>query len=267
MASLVNGAGCEVTAQMDADLYAGIFGDRKIILDVGQLMAAAIIDNNTVRVYDGEIISQGRRIHVNAGEYDDFTIENGTQGAERYDIIGYHIYKSDGNELCEMFVRKDAGEDGSVAEESLRDGADETYISLYKVKLNGLSIESVTALCSVLTSMNNGPYVVETGQNGSRNWIKYSNGEMLQWGKIALNEVEFTGTDGYLKYGSSRVVYFAENFVSDPVVTITMQHPSVAFFPAIEKTEKHGFWFWPYGTKAGSATNVVVNWQATGRWK
>ena len=62
------------------------------------------------------------------------------------------LYRYDGKELCEMFVRKDVGAEGVVEEEILRDGASEAYISLYKVKIEGLTI---TELIPLYTKIQN----------------------------------------------------------------------------------------------------------------
>lgn len=156
MAELGNGAGRTVTAQMDADLLLGLIGEGRFVLNVGKKMTSTIIDNNKVRVYDGLLISKGRWIYIETNTYDDFTIETGTQDATRYDIIGYRLYKKDGAEICEKFVRKNVGETGSVEEESFRDGADEVYISMYKVKIEGLTIKELTPLYEkILTPMMN----------------------------------------------------------------------------------------------------------------
>lgn len=80
MAILLNGDGYQgITAQEDADLYAGLAGSGRLMLNVGRKMECEIIDNNTVRIYDGELISKGRRIHIDAGTWDDFTIPTGSR--------------------------------------------------------------------------------------------------------------------------------------------------------------------------------------------
>ena len=151
MAVLINGNGYSpVTAQQDADLYAGIIGNAATILGVGEKMAATIIDANTVRVADGECVSQGRRIHIDAGEYDDFTIPTGVANTTRYYIIGYRLYSdSNGNELAEKFVRQVASATTVIQEASLRDGATESYVSLYRVTQSGFTIASVTPIATV----------------------------------------------------------------------------------------------------------------------
>ena len=115
-------------------------------------MEAAIIDNNTVRIYDGIVVSKGRDAHILANTYDDFTIETGTQNVTRYDIIGYRFYKSEGKELCESFVRKGVGVSEIIAEEDLREGAEEVFISMYRVKVVGLTITEITPLYAKIQS-------------------------------------------------------------------------------------------------------------------
>ena len=153
---LINGTGNKsVSAQQDADLFSGIFGNTPVVLPVGERCRAEIRDANTVRIYDGEIISQGRRFNQGYGEYQDYTVDNGSQGTVRYDILGFHFYTDEsGNELSEPFVTKGGGENGSIAENSIREGATESYISMYRVKINGLSIESITPLYLVVCTVS-----------------------------------------------------------------------------------------------------------------
>ena len=148
MAVLINGDGYSpVTAQQDADFYAGIFGQRLRVLDIGSKMAASIISPTCVRVADGEAIVQGRRIHNNVGTYDDFEIPVGEQGITKYYIIGYRLFRdTDTKEKAETFVREVASSTATITEDVLRNGATETYISFYRVTKIGFVIDSVTPM-------------------------------------------------------------------------------------------------------------------------
>lgn len=154
MFKLVNGSGAEVNSQQEADLCVGIFGSNSTVLQVGEKCRAEIMSGNVVRVYDGEIISQGRRYNQPYGEYVDFTLDNGNQGEVRYDIIGLKFVRnSEGNEYCETFVRKGIQESGAVEVEDIREGASASYVPLYRVKISGLNIESVEALFSTVNPL------------------------------------------------------------------------------------------------------------------
>ena len=177
MATLINGNGnTPVTAQQDADLFQGIFGGSGVkMLGVGSEMAYTIEDANTITVADGECIdSEGRRIHIDVGYEDTFTIPTGTSGTTAYYIIGYYISTdSSGNETASTFVTKMSSSTATISEGSLRDGDSSKYVSLYRVKQSGLTIASVEALFSSATPLSNIADVIEEtlpfsfGINGS----------------------------------------------------------------------------------------------------
>lgn len=149
MAVLVNGDGFSpVTAQMDADFYAGIWGTNLSVVNIGSNMAASIESATCVRIADGEAIIQGRRIHIDAGSYDDFTIPVGEQGVTRYYVIGYELYRDGENkELCRTFVQQVSSASATVSVGGvLRDGATSIKAAMYRVTKNGVNIGSVTAL-------------------------------------------------------------------------------------------------------------------------
>lgn len=152
MATLVNGNGnVAVYAQQDADLLTGALGASTRIMNVGSKMAYTIEDANTIAVADGVILTkEGRRIQVDVGNVDEFTIPTGSAGVTRYYIIGYHLY-TDGsaNQKCETFVQLMENGSETITENTFRNGASEVYVSLYRVKQIGLNLDTITALLSV----------------------------------------------------------------------------------------------------------------------
>lgn len=115
-------------------------------------MECEIIDNNTVRVYDGELISKGRRIHIDAGTWDDFTIPTGSQGEIKYFTLGYRLYNDGGQQKCEAALKTDSNLP-VYTEYDLRDGSAETYVSLYCIKQEGLNLTNITALYTNISSL------------------------------------------------------------------------------------------------------------------
>lgn len=149
MAVLVNGDGFKpVTAQIDADFYTGLWGNDLSVINVGSNMAASIESATVVRVADGEAIIQGRRIHIDAGSYDEFSIPVGEQGTTKYFVIGYELYRdAENKELCRTFVQEVDSASATVPVGGvLRDGATSIKASMYRVTKNGVNIGSVTAL-------------------------------------------------------------------------------------------------------------------------
>ena len=154
MATLINGNGnTPVTAQQDADFFQGVLGGNFVkMLPVGSQMAYTIEDANTITLADGECVdSEGRRIHIDYGYTDSFTIPTGTSGTTAYYIIGYYISTdSDGNETAEAFVQAMSSATATIDEGSLRDGDSSKYVSLYRVTQTSLTISSVEALFTTI---------------------------------------------------------------------------------------------------------------------
>ncbi len=153
MAILLNGDGYQgITAQEDADLYAGLAGSGRLVLNVGRKMECEIVDNNTVRIYDGELISKGRRIHIDAGTWDDFAIPTGSQGETRYHTLRYRLRNDGGKQVCVAEVDTSTNT-AQTAEADLRDGASESVVSVYRIKQEGLNLTDITALYTNISGL------------------------------------------------------------------------------------------------------------------
>lgn len=149
MAKLINGNGNPaVYAAEDADMLAGIMGNVTTITAVGNEFAATASGANLIEVADGVILTQeGRRIQLDAGITDAFTIPSGTAGTTNYYIIGYRLYESaSGTQECETFVQLMASSTDTIPEETFRGGATEVFVSLYRVEQDGVNLGTITSL-------------------------------------------------------------------------------------------------------------------------
>lgn len=144
-----------VTAEQDADLNAGIIGSGNYVLNIGEKMRAEAVSANQVRIFDGIFMAYGRQCILGDGEYEDVTIENGTPGLVRNDmiVVKYKKDEESGKENVTFAVLK--GETGSVVKDpvpnrqDIRSGAFESEVPMYRVKINGLAIEKIEPLFSI----------------------------------------------------------------------------------------------------------------------
>lgn len=156
MAVLINGNGNEaIYAQQDADWFASIMGNQTAITAIGSKFAATLEDANTIGVADGVIITQeGRRIQLDVNELDLFDIPAGGQGQTNYYIIGYHLVTGDLSEqYCETFVRLMDNDTDTIPEDTFRSGADEVFVSLYRVTQVNLAITDMELLLPEITTV------------------------------------------------------------------------------------------------------------------
>lgn len=157
MAKLINGNGNPaVYANEDSDWFAAIMGNQTSITAIGEQFRADQADANTIEVFDGVIITkEGRRIQLDANQVDLFEIPTGTQGQTNYYIIGYHLYTdTDANQFCEVFVQLMESGSDTIPEDTFRGGADDVYISLYRVTQDGLNIDSIDLLLPTISTIS-----------------------------------------------------------------------------------------------------------------
>lgn len=141
-----------VTAEQQADLQAGIVGSDCYVFPIGEQLRAEAVTSNKVRIFDGVCMAYGRQVQIDEGAYEDVTIENGTAGLFRNDIIIIKYVKDEASGIEGVTFEVLKGQTGETAadptpnEQDIRTGVFESEIPLYRVRLNGLAIEAIEAL-------------------------------------------------------------------------------------------------------------------------
>lgn len=156
MAKLINGNGNPaIYANQDADLIAALAGNTTGIAKVGSEYSYTQEDANTIGLADGVIVTkEGRRIQLDEGQTDLFSIPTGQLNVTNYYIIGYKLtIDAEGRQLCETFVQKMNSSTETITEDTLKGGATEVYVSVYRVTQVGLNINTVTLLLPKLTNV------------------------------------------------------------------------------------------------------------------
>jgi hypothetical protein len=146
-----------VTAADYASLNAAILGEGQYVLNRGSQFATTIISNNSIRVADGDIIMQGRHIRLDEGSHVDLTIQNGTQGTNRNDLIVARYTKNSvtGIEDCNLVVIKGTESSETATDPAYTDGdiinghVLQADMPLYRVSLNGINVNALECLFTV----------------------------------------------------------------------------------------------------------------------
>mgnify|MGYP003289809939 CR=1 FL=1 len=159
---LVTGfAGYEHVTSADQGLFNSyIFGDLEVVLERGNQFAASIISNNIIRVKDGDLLMQGRFARLNDDSYVDLTIDNGTQGYFRNDLIVARYQKDvvTAVETVDLVVIKGENAESDPVDPAhvkgdIKFGKDfQNDIPLWRVSLDGLNVTGLTCLFSTFGS-------------------------------------------------------------------------------------------------------------------
>ena len=148
--------GRAVSPAADGSLYSKIFGSGCYVLSGGNELKAEIQSNNLIKIYDGDLIMQGRHSYIPASDSDNVTINNGSQGMNRKDLIVARYTKdSTGVEYVTLQVVQGTATSGTATAPGYTDGdilkgATAKDFPLYEVSLTGINITEVKKLFKVL---------------------------------------------------------------------------------------------------------------------
>ena len=146
-----------ITGQQDRDINMSVFGSGLYILNIGEKLAATIISANEIQIADGLMIADGCAAEVARGTTESMAIENGAQGMRRIDLIVARYTRDAGTGVEDMQLAVITGTPAasSPAVPAYTSGSIETgdtlaEFPLYRVTLDGITIESVTRIPGIM---------------------------------------------------------------------------------------------------------------------
>lgn len=132
---------------------AAFFGSGQFVMEMGNQFEGSIVNNNTVRILDGDILMYGRHIRIDPDTFEDLTIETGNAGKNRIDLVcmTYEKNTSDGTEKAYLEVLKGSETEGTPSAPEYTDGniitgAIKNQMPLYKLTVNGVVLQDITPL-------------------------------------------------------------------------------------------------------------------------
>lgn len=147
-----------VTAQQDRDINSAIFSTGAYILNIGSKLEATVVSANEITIADGLIVAEGCAAEVERGTSESMTIDNGTQGMLRKDLIVMRYAKnaSTGVEDMDLAVIKGTPAASSPVAPAYNTGSiaqGDTIVDfpLYEVNLDGIAIDSVVRVPDVVS--------------------------------------------------------------------------------------------------------------------
>ena len=153
MAHLVTGyAGKEHIRSADqGSFHAAFSGDGEFVMSSGSRFAGAIINNNTVRISDGDMLMQGRHIRIEPNTYEDLTISTGTAGTNRIDLIvmTYEKNAASGIESAKLEVVQGTATSGTpsapeIVSGDILNGDLKNQMPLYAVYVSGVALTKIS---------------------------------------------------------------------------------------------------------------------------
>ena len=133
---------------------AGTVGTGSYVMRTGNMLAAKMQSANTLRIVDGDLMMQGVHATVEAGTHEDLTVDNGTQGKKRNDLVVARYERLAGEPKTEsvtLRVIKGEPSDGAAAdpahtEGDILGGDLVAEMPLYRVPIDGITPGEPVAL-------------------------------------------------------------------------------------------------------------------------
>lgn len=162
-------------------LNAALWGGQNYVLDRGAEFGIQVITNNQVRILDGDLLLQGRHIRLEPNSYTDLSIDNGSQGYNRNDLVVVRYSRSSetGVETAAFTVIKGTPSTGTAQDPAITEGDilnDDDPVAdfpLYRIPLAGINVGTPVQLFSVIgsfgghVSARNNPHGVTAAQAGA----------------------------------------------------------------------------------------------------
>jgi hypothetical protein len=274
----------DVSAENMAAAFHAIIGSSGI-LDRFNNLACTKISDNSVQLNSGIYSLRGFLLAVEPGTTANLTIDSGTAGQKRNDLVVAELVKSGGGvgiDTLQFKIIKGTSTSGipvdpTLVQQDVNAAGVTCQEALFRVKLDGVTIMTIEAVASLignaasLAAAIENRTIVESGGNETDGYYtKYGNGDVEFWGLIPLS-----GT-----FGTGSTAPFTKNLpVSclDPlkgvVLTASIYDGSGGFqdyraSAHLNGTNTNNFFGHAFVEFASSPQNYIgVHYEAHGKWK
>lgn len=261
-----------VTSQQFRQLVEGTVGQDSYILTSGENLEPELQTNNLLKIRSGMMSHHGNLSVVELGTYDEVTIQNGTQGMKRIDLV---VNRYTRNEETGVEENNWVVIQGTPAAESpsapaytngnLQDGDLVDDCPVFRVHLDGINVTEIEKLLDVVGNISdlNGNIEVIGG------WavVKHANGMCECWRRFSWNTYAGTLWKNGMYFSTSNLEGgFPVTFTEVPVVVITPNSTNSLYWIGATNVTKTSMSLTCY-SMSQETFDTVSGIYMVGRWK
>ena len=150
-----------VTSRQFRGMMEGIIGQESYIITHGENLEPELVTNNKLKIKSGMMCHHGNISTVEIGTYDEVTIQNGTQGMKRIDLVVNRYTKDEGSGIEEnnwvVIQGTPAAEDPvapAYTEGNLQEGDLVDDCPVFEAHLDGINVTEIVKLLDVSQNMS-----------------------------------------------------------------------------------------------------------------
>lgn len=152
-----------VSSADDGSMFASVFGEGRYAVKQGDNFAATMGSANSVTIGTGACFIDGRYFRVTSAET--LTIDSGSQGVNRIDLVGVRYVYSGGVENGTLAVVKGTATSGepsipTYTDGNILEGATEAFFPLWSIRINGIVPDDPEKLFHTMGGTVNCPWPV-----------------------------------------------------------------------------------------------------------
>lgn len=216
-----------ISSEDKAIIHQAKFGKSDMVFDWGDVLKCTMGSANKATIGTGCASIQGLDWHITAEET--VTIENGSQGMKRNDIIAAHYHRdsTSGIETVKLTVLKGspnatAAADPTIPSGKILSGATDAYMALWRIPLDGITVGTPVRLFSPKGAL----------------WDSVTQTCQLQW--------QSTGSFVPVTYGASNTIK-----VRDGLIFVDLSS-----FRSTVKVDNFTVWMFKSGVKPSKAVSL-----------
>ena len=279
-----NSETADVSAENMAAAFHAMIGSSGILNRFNNLSCTKISDNS-VQLNSGIYSLRGFLLTVEPGTTINLTIDSGTAGQKRNDLVIAELVKGGGGvgiDTLQFRVLKGTSTSGipvdpTLVQQDVNAAGVTCQEPLFRVKLDGVSITTIEPVASLIanaaslaTALDNRSIVESGGNETDGYYTKYGNGDVEFWGTIPLNGTFSTGSSAsFTKNLPVNCLYPLKGVV----LTASMYDGAGGFqdyraSAHLNGSNANNFFGHAYVEFASSAQNYIgVHYEAKGKWK
>ena len=265
----------DISAANFAAMLHGVIGKSGIVKAFNDLTCTKLTDNS-VQVDSGVYSLKGFMLHVEAGTAITLTIDSGTAGQKRNDLVVAELVKNGGGggiDTLQFKVIKGTSTSGTPVDPTLtQQDVNATGITrqeaLCRVSLDGVTVTAVTMMADIIDNLSS--IIIETGGNNATGFYKkYGDGTLEVYGRKPLFLDVTTAYGSLFRTDIATTIPYPTGAVFDltnciPVVTVSAKDALIQRYQDSTAND-----FSIYAIKPTSSLNqsLTFEWMAKGRWK
>ena len=265
----------DISAANFAAMLHGVIGKSGIVKAFNDLACTKLTDNS-VQVDSGVYSLKGFMLHVEAGTAITLTIDSGTAGQKRNDLVVAELVKNGGGggiDTLQFKVIKGTSTSGTPVDPTLtQQDVNATGITrqeaLCRVSLDGVTVTAVTMMADIIDNLSS--IIIETGGNNATGFYKkYGDGTLEAYGRKPLFLDVTTAYGSLFRTVIATTIPYPTGAVFDltnciPVVTVNAKDALIQRYQDSTAND-----FSIYAIKPVSSLNqsLTFEWMAKGRWK